>query len=177
MLLTPVEFGQIAQGMGVVVLIAALITGIAFVRQWGWRFRLVGITSFSVVLTVGLFALSIAPITRTSVSGSVRYSLVYDRYGAQAVISVPPTVTAPQLEATLKQAADNLFSSGRSGHGENQLTIRARTVVHLSDALSQPVYIGQVKRSLHQRNDPNMEVQIYPEQLAELARFAPNVSE
>jgi hypothetical protein len=171
MLLTPVEFGLVAQGMGVFVLVAALITGIAFVSKWGWRFRLVGITSFMVVLTVGLFALSVAPITRTSVSGSVRYSLVYDRFGTQAVITVAPTVTPAQLEATLKQAADNLFSSGRQGRGETQLVIRARTIVHLQDNLSQPLYLGQVSRSLRQRNDPNMEVQIFPEQLAELAKY------
>lgn len=166
---TTAEFSQIAQGMGIFVLFCALITGLAFARQWGWRFRMVGVTAFSVVLTVGLFALSLTPLTRTTIPGAVHFSVVYDRLGAQAVIAVPPDVTAEQLEATLRQAASNLFSSGRNAQGQTeQLTIRARTVLHPSEGVSQPLYLGQVRRSLRLRDDPNMVVQIFTDKLGQL---------
>ena len=66
MLLTPALFGQLAQAMGVFVLVCALITGLAVAFNWSWRYRMVGATLFSVVLVVGLFSLSFEPIEGTT---------------------------------------------------------------------------------------------------------------
>ncbi|NJK34769.1 MAG: DUF2518 family protein [Oscillatoriales cyanobacterium SM2_2_1] len=164
---SPSDFSLLAQGMGVFVLVSALVTGVSFARKWGWRFRFVGVTLFSVVLTVGLFALSLAPITRTAVAGAVPYALVYDRFTAEATIALPPTVTLPQVEATLRQAASNLFSPGRNGQGKEHLTIRARTLLHVADGVSQPVYLGQVRRSLRRRDDPDLSITLFTD------RFTP----
>jgi len=168
MLLTPALFGQLAQAMGIFVLVCALITGLAVAFNWSWRYRMVGATLFSVVLVVGLFSLSFEPITRTATQGSVPFKLVYDRFGPQATIAVAPTITPEQLQATLHQASNNLFSSGRNNQGESQLTIYARTVVHLRDGLSKPLYLGFVKRSMTLRDDPNVEVKIFTDKFAEL---------
>jgi hypothetical protein len=169
MSLTPALFGQLAQGMGVFVLVCALITGLAIARQWSWRYRMVGATLFSVVLVVGLFSLSFEPITRSSIEGAVPFKLVYDRFGPQATIVVAPTITPEQLALTLQQASSNLFSSGRNGQGKSQLTIYARTVLHLREGVSQPLYLGRVKRSLNLRNDPNIEVEVFADKFAELS--------
>jgi hypothetical protein len=166
--LTPALFGQLAQAMGVFVLVCALITGLAAARQWSWRYRMVGVTLFSVVLVVGLFSLSFEPITRSSVQGSVPFKLVYDRFGPQATIVVAPTITSDQLRSTLEQASSNLFSSGRNGQGKEQLTIYARTIVHPREGLSKPLYLGRVKRSLSLRNDPNIEIEVFSEQFAQI---------
>ncbi len=165
-MLTPAQFGTLTQGMGILVLILTLVTAIAFGRSLGWRFRMVGITSFAVVLTAGLFALSITPITRTAVLGSVPYSLVYDRSGPEAVIVVPSQINPIQLEATLKQAAVNLFSPGRSSLGtSSKLKIRARIILHPSKGISKLVYVGEVQSSLRKRNDPDMVVKVFSDRL------------
>ena len=170
MSLTTTEFGLLAQGMGVFVLVCALITGIAFARSWSWRFRFVGVTSFSVVLTAGLFALSITPFIVPTVTGAVPYDIVFDRFGPEAVITVSPKITTEQLDATLRQASNRLFSTGRNSQNTtDQLTIRARTVLHLRPGVSQPLYIGEVKRSLRRRDDPKMEVQIFQDELAKIS--------
>ncbi len=167
MIFTTTEFGLIAQGMGIFVLACALVTGIAFVKKWSWRYRAVGVTSFSVLLTFGLFTLSLTPLTREVVTGAVPYTLVYDRSGPQAVITVPASITSEQLDATLRQAAVKLFSPGRNSQGQTeQLTIRARTILHPQPDVSQPVVLGQVKRSLRYRQDPNMVVQVFANELA-----------
>ncbi len=177
MLFSPAEFGLIAQGMGIFVLFCTLLTGIAFTQGWGWRFRAVGVTAFSVVLTVGLFALSLAPITPTRVTGAVRYRVVYDRNGADAVIAVGNEITPEQLSATLQEAAANLFSLGRNAYGQNYLTIRARTVVHPQEGLTQPLYLGQIVRSLRQRDDPHMVLTTDANAFAILQKFRqPNES-
>lgn len=170
MSLTPALFGQLAQGMGVFVLVCALITGLAIARKWSWRYRMVGATLFSVVLVVGLFSLSFEPITRSSIQGAVPFKLVYDRFGPQATIIVASKITPEQLDSTLQQASSNLFSSGRNGQGQQQLTIYARTIVHLREGLSKPIYLGRVKRSLSLRNDPNIEVEVYTDKFAELSK-------
>jgi len=168
MSLTPALFGQLAQAMGVFVLTCALITGLAISQQWSWRYRMVGVTLFSVVLVVGLFSLSFEPITRSSVQGSIPYKLIYDRFGSRATIAVAPTISHDQLESTLKQASSNLFSSGRNNQGEKQLTIYARTIVHPRQGVSRPIYLGYVKRSLNLRDDPDLEVAIFDDRFTEL---------
>ena len=51
---------------------------------------MVGVTGFMGVLTFGLFALSLGPITRTLIPGSVHYSVVYDTGSTHVVIALPP---------------------------------------------------------------------------------------
>jgi hypothetical protein len=59
-------------------------------------------------------------------------SRVYDNGATQAVITVAPTITNNEVEATLRQAASDLYSYGRLGGDADQLTIRIRTIIHLS---------------------------------------------
>ena len=168
-MLTTANFLTATQWVGVITLISAVVTVLAFILKWGIRFRLVGTTGFLVVLTGGLFALSLVPLTRTVVLGAVRFSRIYDNGSTQAVIRVPPQITQSELDATLRQAASDLYSYGRMGQGkEDQLTIRARTVVHPEPGLSKPLYLGQVKRSLARRDDEQMSINIYQENLAQL---------
>ncbi len=169
-MITTAEFLQFAQWSGIATLVFAVLAGLAFLLQWGFRFRLVGITGFMAVLTGGLFALSLVPFTRTLVPGSVRFSVVYDNSGPQAVIAVAPTITESELQATLQQAANNLFSPGRLAPNTPILTIRARTILHPQEGVSEPLYLGQVQRSLLVRDDPNMTIETYPNQLARLPK-------
>ncbi|HLO49757.1 MAG TPA: Ycf51 family protein, partial [Kamptonema sp.] len=99
-----------SQWMGILTAVFAVITLLGFIVKWGFRFRLVGITSFMGVLTVGIFALSLGLYTRAEIPGAVRYTLVYDTGGAQTVIVVPPTIAESELEATMRQAAGDLYS-------------------------------------------------------------------
>jgi hypothetical protein len=163
---TTADFLTYAQWAGITTLVFGAIAVLSFLVKWGIRFRLVGATGFMAVLTVGLFALSVVPITRTVVPGAVRFSTVYDAGSTQAVIIVAPTITESQLVATLQQAAGDLFSPGRLGRGTDQLTIRARTMLHPQDGVSQPLVLGQIKRSLFERNDEQMEITINRDNLA-----------
>ena len=80
---------------------------------------------------------------------------------------LPPT----QLEATLRQAASNLYSYGRLGSGGNkELTVRARTIIHPEIGLSVPLYLGQVNRTLVSREDPEMLVEVYLDKFASLPK-------
>lgn len=170
---TQEAFLQYSEWMGIGTIAFAVLTAIAFGLKWGIRFRFVGVTGFMLVLTAGLFSLSLAPIMRTVIPGAVRYNLVYDNGATQAVITVPLTITDTQLDATLRQAASNLYSYGRAGMGGNdQLMIRARAVVHPEPGVSVPLYIGQVNRSLTAREDENMKIEIFSDKLAQLSKLS-----
>lgn len=166
------DFARYTQWSGIATLIFAFITLLSFIFKWGIRFRLAGATGFMLVLTGGLFPLSLTPLTRTVIPGAVRYKLVYDSGSSQAVIATPSQISSSELDATLRQAASDLFSYGRLGtRQDNQLTIRARSIVHPEPGLSVPLYLGQVKRSLSDRDDSGMQIDIYEDNLEKLSTF------
>ncbi|MGK7875751.1 MAG: Ycf51 family protein [Xenococcaceae cyanobacterium] len=166
----PTDFSTYAQWSGYLTLVCLVLTVVGFIFGWGIRFRLVGITGFIAVLTIGLFGLGVGLLTQTEIPGAVRFSLVYDNGANQAVVAVPPQVTESEIEATLRQVANNLYSPGRLGLGDDKLTIRVRTVLHPAPGVSQPLYLGQVKRSLVTREDDQMEVEVFSENFAQLPR-------
>jgi hypothetical protein len=167
----PLNFASYAQWSGIATIACLVLTLLAFLAGWGFRFRLVGITSFMAVLTVGIVGLGLGLFTRTEVEGAVRFSLVYDNGANQAVISVPATVTPSDVEATLKQAANDLFSYGRVGTGgDERLIIRARTLIHPEPGLSSPLYLGLIERSVKTRGNAEDEIQLFPESFAKLSR-------
>ncbi|MEA5574815.1 Ycf51 family protein [Anabaena sp. UHCC 0451] len=163
------DFLQYTQWSGIATLAFAVLTILAFILKWGFRFRLVGSTGFMIVLTAGLFSLSLVPLSRTVIPGAVKYTLVFDNGSNQAVIATNHQITPTELEATLRQAASNLYSYGRLGAGgNNELTIRARTIIHPEPGISAPVYLGEVKRTLVTREDPQMAVEVYLDKFAQL---------
>ena len=166
---TTADFLQYSQWSGITTIALAALTILALLFKWGLRFRLVGATGFMLVLTAGLFSLSLVPLSRTVIPGAARYTLVYDNGSNQAVIATSPDITPTQLEATLRQAASNLYSYGRMGAGgNNSLTIRARTVLHPEPGISTPVYLGKVERTLVTREDPQMLVEVFLDKFRQL---------
>jgi hypothetical protein len=165
---TPADFFTYTQWSGLLGMGLAVLAGLGFLFKWGIRFRLVGATGFTIVLTVGLFALSVVPLTRTVVPGATRFTTVYDSGATLATIAVPPTITEEQLRATLQQASSDLFTAGRLGRSQEPFLLRARTVVHIKDGLSQPLYLGELKQSRPDGGVEPIAIRIYPENFAKL---------
>lgn len=175
---TPELFRQACQWTALLMLGSGIFTALAFIFKWGVRFRFVGVTSLLGVLTGSLLALSFTPLTRAIIPGAVKYNLVYDLSGPQVVIAVPPTITRSELEATMLQASENLFSPGRVGGGSDQMIIKVRTILHQKAGVSQLIPLGKLQRSLSVREDPNLKIAINEDNFAALAsaKFAPSSS-
>ncbi len=169
-MLSTAQLIQAAQWSGVATIALGVVAGLAFFFKWGIRFRLVGATGFMGVLTGGIFALSLGFYNRPVIPDAVHYSRVFDTGAAQVVIALPPTVTQTQIEATLKQASIDLFSRGRLSQGTDQMKIRARTILHPKPSVSQPLYLGEISRSLSQREDEHATIKLYFDQLAQLPK-------
>ncbi|HEY9654475.1 MAG TPA: Ycf51 family protein [Crinalium sp.] len=160
----------IAVWSGYFTLLCAALMVLGLFLKWGIRFRLVGITGFMGVLTGGLFALGLGLHDRPQIPGAVKFTRVFDSGASQVVIVVPATITETALDATLRQAAVDLYSSGRLSQGESTMTIRARALLHPAPGVSQPVYLGQVKPSLLSPTDNEMVVEIDHAQFARLPK-------
>ncbi|HAN75509.1 MAG TPA: hypothetical protein DCQ51_05245 [Planktothrix sp. UBA8407] len=169
--LSTAELLNFAKWIGIATLVLAIITVFSFIFKWGIRFRLVGITAFTGVLTGGVFGLSLGLFHHVQIPGAARYSRVFDDDGRQIVIAVSPNITKTELNATLRQAAADLYSSGRGGQFQEPLLIRARTIVHPDADVSQPLYLGQVKRSVVEQENENLDIQIFEKNLARLEQF------
>lgn len=166
---TPEKFLEATQWFGLATLGFAVITLLAFVLKWGFRFRLVGATSLMGVLTAGMFGLSFEPFTRTVIPGAIAYTSVYDSGTNQIVIQVPTTITESQLEATLRQAASNLLGSGRQSVQGQAPTIRARVVLHKQPGISELVYIGQIQPLPNPKTGEPTTLSINTQKLAQLS--------
>ena len=114
-MISTADFFKYCQWSGTVTLALAVLTIVALILKWGFKFRLVGATGFMGVLTAGLFALSLVPIVHTNVPGALHYSLIYDNGSDRATIAVKTPISETGLDATLRQAAGDLYSYGRSG--------------------------------------------------------------
>ena len=164
-----IDFFTYAKWSGIATVVCLIVAIVSFVAGWSFRFRLVGVTSFMGVLTLGIFALGLGLFPHTEIPGAVRYSLVYDSGANQAVVAVAPDIEESAIEPTLIQAASDLYSYGRTGTGGNsQFTVKLRTVLHPEPGISQPLFLGTAKRSLINRDDSEIEIEVFDQNLAKL---------
>lgn len=171
---TPAEFLEATKYFGIATLTMAGITLVAFLLGWGFRFRLVGITSFMGVLTAGMFGLSFEPFTRTVIPGAIPYQTVYDSGAAQIVIKVPDNVSPTALEATLEEAASNLLKPSRLGGMGLTPTIRARTILHEPEGVSKLVYLGQVQPVSDPEAAAAIDITLFQDAFAQLPQTSEN---
>lgn len=165
----PTNIFVYAKWSAIATVICLVVAIVSFVLGLGFRFRLVGVTSFMGVLTAGIFALGLGLFPHTAVPGAARYTLIYDNGANQAVVAVAPNIEKSAIEPTLLQAASDLYSYGRTGaKGDNQFTVKLRTVLHPEKSVSQPLFLGEAKRSLITRADEDVEINLFSDNLSKL---------
>lgn len=168
-MLTPASFLEYSKYGGIATITLVVLTILGLLFQWGFRFRLVGITGFMAVLTVGLFGLSLGLSPRASFPGAVRYSLIYDNGNSQAVVAVANrSMTVEAAEATLRQAAQDLYSFGRVGESDGNMHVRMRSIIHPQAGVSEPVYLGEAVRNLSNRDSQELEIVVDRKNLSKL---------
>ena len=167
----PTNLFTYAQWSGIATIVCLIVAVAAFILSWSFRFRLVGVTSFMTVLTLGIFALGLGLFPHAEIPGAARYALIYDNGANQAVIAVPSNVGKSAIEPTLRQAAADLYSYGRSGvDGNNQFIVKLRTVLHPQPGVSQPLFLGEAKRSLVAQGDEDIQIEVFTQNLAQLPK-------
>ena len=130
LLLTAGEWLGIAGG------VLLVLTVVGFVARWGIRFRLVGVTSFTVLLSLSCLAFAVSYAPRILVEGAVSVPVVFDN-GAD----LDPASYGPSVE----QVARNLRGSGRNA---STVEVRLRRVEPSAAGTDRPVILAAARRNL-----------------------------
>ena len=131
--------------LGVASAVLLLLTVVAFVVRWGIRFRMVGITSFTVLLSLSCLAFAVSYTPRQQVEGAISVPVVFDN-GSDLVVAAAPAQMDPQAYApSVQQVALNLRGSGR---GTQRVEVRLRRVEPKGEGSDVPVVLATAIRNL-----------------------------
>ena len=124
-----------------------LLTVLGFLLRWGIRFRLVGVTSFTVLLSLSCLAFAVSYAPRAMVEGAVSVPVVFDNGSDLVIAAAPADLPKAAFRPTVEQVALNLRGSGR--HGDNGLVhVRLRRVEPVGPGIDKPVILAAADRSL-----------------------------
>jgi hypothetical protein len=124
-----------------------LLTVVAFVAGWGLRFRLVGVSSFTLLLSVSCWAFAVSYSPPVLIEGAVRVPIVFDNGEALVVAQAPAEMPMSAVTPTLEQLAGNLRGAGRSSR---TVQVRLRALQPDGDGRSRPVILGEIVRDFRQ---------------------------
>jgi len=133
--------------LGVASGLLAALTVAAFIVGWGFRFRLVGVTSFTALLAISCWAFSVSYVPRISVPGAVQVPIVYDNGGDLVVAAAPPGLAPEAVAPTVEQVARNLRASGRVSP-TGVVRVRLRGLDNGDDGRSTPRVLAEAQRDL-----------------------------
>jgi hypothetical protein len=130
--------------------VLAVLTIAGFLSRWGIRFRLVGITSFTALLSLSCLAFAISYNPRVSVPGAIQVPIVFDNGTDLVIAAAPADLQSEAAAPTVEQVARNLRGGGRggSGGGGGQIRVRLRRVEVVEPGLARPVVLAETTREL-----------------------------
>ncbi|NJK99637.1 MAG: DUF2518 family protein [Spirulinaceae cyanobacterium RM2_2_10] len=164
----PTDFAIYIKGAAILTAVALVLAIAGFLFQWGFRFRLVGVTAFMGVITLSILGLSLGLFQRTEIPGAGRYALVFDNASSNVVIVVPDDVTPEVTQATLRQAAIDVSPYGRLGGNDGKIHVRARTVLHPEPGLTKPLFLGEARKLPGDVRAERLEIDLYDESFQQL---------
>ena len=131
--------------LGVASAVLLLLTVVAFVVRWGIRFRLVGVTSFTVLLSLSCLAFAVSYAPRQLVDGAVSVPVVFDNGTDLVVAAAPADLDPAAFGPSVQQVALNLRGSGR---GTELVEVRLRRVEATALGTDTPVVLATAIRNL-----------------------------
>ena len=131
--------------LGVASAVLLLLTVVAFLVRWGIRFRLVGVTSFTVLLSLSCLAFAVSYAPRQLVDGAVSVPVVFDNGTDLVVAAAPADLDPAAFGPSVQQVALNLRGSGR---GTELVEVRLRRVEATAPGTDTPVVLATAIRNL-----------------------------
>ena len=122
-----------------------VLTILAYLFNWGIKFRLTGTTIFTLLLSVSCWAFEQSYTPPFNVEGYKYAPIVYDNGFDLVVAQASNDFPEEAIKPTLLQIAGNLKGGGRNGA---QVKIRLRKIVSSGDGISEPIVIGEIINNL-----------------------------
>ncbi len=121
----------------------SLITIVAFIFNFGFRFRIIGATIFSLLLSLSSWAFMQSYSEKVVVEGARYVPIVYDNGFDLVIAKAEDEFPEEAIKPTLQQLSDNLRKGSRSGAN---VKIKLRKIEKISDQISKPVVIGETEK-------------------------------
>ena len=122
-----------------------LITIIAFIFNFSFKFRIIGATIFSLLLSLSSWAFMQSYSEKVVVEGARYVPIVYDNGFDLIIARAEDDFPEEAIEPTLQQLSDNLRQGSRSGAN---VKIKIRKLEKISDEISKPVIIGEIEKTV-----------------------------
>ena len=135
---TPKIFGFI----GMFLFIGTLV---AFIFNFGFKFRLTGATIFSLLLSLSSWAFIQSYSEKVVIEGARYLPIVYDNGFDLIIAKAEEDFPEESIKPTLKQLSENLKKGSRSGAN---VKIKIRTLKKISNDFSKPEIIGEIQKTV-----------------------------
>tara|TARA_B100000242_G_scaffold176497_1_gene126532 strand:+ start:8 stop:451 length:444 start_codon:yes stop_codon:yes gene_type:complete len=122
-----------------------LVTVIAFIFNLSSKFRIVGATIFSLLLSLSSWAFIQSYSEKVVIEGAKYLPIVYDNGFDLIIAKAEDEFPVESIEPTLEQLSENLRKGSRSGAN---VKIKIRKIEKISDGVSKPVVIGEVQKDV-----------------------------
>ena len=121
------------------------VTVIAFIFNLGLKFRIIGATIFSLLLSLSSWAFIQSYTEKVVIDGAKYVPIVYDNGYDLIIAKAEDDLTEESIKPTLEQLSENLRKGSRSGAN---VKIKIRKLEKISDGISKPVIIGEVQKNV-----------------------------
>ena len=120
-----------------------LITIVAFIFNFSFKFRIIGATIFSLLLSLSSWAFMQSYSEKVVVEGARYVPIVYDNGFDLVIAKAEDDFPEEAIKPTLQQLSDNLRKGSRSGAN---VKIKLRKLEKISQDISKPVVIGETEK-------------------------------
>ena len=128
---------------GILGIFLIFITIVAFIFNFSFKFRIIGATIFSLLLSLSSWAFMQSYSEKVVVEGARYVPIVYDNGFDLVIAKAEDDFPEEAIQPTLQQLSDNLRKGSRSGAN---VKIKLRKLEKISDEISKPVVIGETEK-------------------------------
>ena len=123
-----------------------ICTIVAFIFNLGLKFRIIGATIFSLLLSLSSWAFIESYSEKVVIEGAKYVPIVYDNGFDLIIAKVDNNFPEESLEPTLEQLSENIMKGSRSGAN---VKIKIRKLLKVSNDFSEPVIIGEIEKKVN----------------------------
>ncbi len=130
---------------GFVGILLSIVTIISLIFNFGFKFRIIGATIFSLLLSFSSWAFIQSYSEKVLIDGAKYLPIVYDNGFDLIIAKAEDDFPEEAIEPTLNQLYVNLRKGSRSGAN---VKIKIRKLEKISNGISKPLVIGEIKKDV-----------------------------
>ncbi len=120
-------------------------TLLAFIFNFGFKFRIIGATIFALLLSLSSWSFIQSYSQKVPIEGARYIPIVYDNGFDLIIAKADNEFPEEAIKPTLEQLSENLRKGSRSGAN---VKIKIRKLEKITNGVSKPVIIGEIEKTV-----------------------------